>query len=177
MRLLKKPIKQEVSQETKKPVKKRPPINKDAGFEKSKKLFGITPEKQQQYIKYDGIYGVKGKPEYKDYKTQSVDGFVARVKMCIGKPDLTDGSKRIFGSKVQGVFYDVYANVCKTPTSGVVVGVKIVDPVYHAEYLIDGAKFEKEEGLLDYFKWCRDRQMLDGITGDGVTDVPKSRKT
>jgi len=160
MRLLKKPVKKEVQEEPKK-VPTR--------YEKSRQQFiERTPEQQKAYREALKIQGTKGKPQYKDYKNQSVDGFVERVKLCIGKPDLTDGSKRLFGSKVKGVFYDVFANVCKTPTAGVVVGVRIVDPVYYSEYLIEGSKFGKEEGLLNFFEWNRQRQFLEGDIGDGV---------
>jgi len=175
MRLLKKPIKKEpdTTVQVSDNVEKKLP----ARYEKSRQLYiQRTPDQQKAYREALNIQGKKGKPQYNDYKNQSVDGFVERVKMCIGKPDLTDGSKRLFGSKVKGVFYDVFANVCKTPDSGIVVGVRIVDPVYYSEYQIDGSKFTKEEGLLNFFEWTRQRQFLEGDIGDGVQPPRKDDK-
>lgn len=87
----------------------------------------------------------------KDYQVQTVDGFIQKIKLCIGKPDYTDQkTKRIFGSKVKGVFYDVFANVCKTPTSTLVVGVRIVDTILKNELDITGSNFTKEDGVLQF---------------------------
>lgn len=187
MRLIKKPVKkvlehkeEQVSEQVTNQVSEQvsEQVRTSARYEKSRQLFiERDPEQRKAYMEALKLQGTKGKPQYKDYKNQSVDEFVARVKMCIGKPDLTDGSKRLFGSKVKGVFYDVYANVCKTPTSGVVVGVRIVDPIYFSEYRIEGSKFDKEEGLLNFFEWTRSRQFFEGDIGDGVQNATKSDKT
>lgn len=172
MRLLKKPIKKE------EPIKEEPKVEpkKESVKVPTQRMVELNYDEQRKRREALGITGDRGKPLYNDYKRQSVDGFVARVKLCIGKPDLTDGSKRLFGSKVNGVFYDVYANVCKTPKAGVVVGVKIVDPIYYSEYHIDGSKFEKEEGLLNFFEWTHRRQFFSGDIGDGIECPRKSKK-
>ena len=100
----------------------------------------------------------------KDYQVQTVDGFIQKIKLCIGKPDYTDQkSKRIFGSKVKGVFYDVFANVCKLPESTLVVGVRIVDVILKNELEILGSNFTKEDGVLQFIDKCHDRQVEEKI--------------
>ena len=86
----------------------------------------------------------------KDFQVQTVDGFVQKLKLCVGISNKFQKSKPIFTSKVKGVFYEVYANVCKMPYSEMVVGVIIEDPVLGNRLEIDGYNFTKEDGVLQF---------------------------
>lgn len=102
------------------------------------------------------------KAKVKQYQIQTIDGFVEKIKLCIGKPNYFQKSNSIFNSKVRGVLYQVYPIVCNTPEAEMVVGVKIVDPIQNNTLEITGSTFAKED-VLKFVDRCYMMQVSAGI--------------
>ena len=135
-------------------------IKKPKSTTKEQEKAVITPKKCPDAI------------EVKDnkYQIQTIDGFVQKIKLCIGKPDHSfQKTKLIFSSKIRGVRLDVYANVCKTPASTRVVGVRIVEPKLQKELEIMGSNFTKEDGIEYFIDKCHN----DLVGACLLQEVPK----